>query len=301
MHICTDMKNTFFKRQVFSLVSTMLFLLPLGLKAQTKSLLWKISGNGLSQESYLYGTIHIIPAKDYFIHKAADSVLLTSKKLVFEMDLSDPSLQMKVMSSMILDSGKTLKDLYTAKEYEYLVKKLEKDYGIPIAALNNMKPIMVQQSLMMKEMMGGDFKSYEKEFMTRAENSDIKIVGLETLEDQVAAINSMPVSKQAEALLKAVKNPKASTKSLEKLIKAYKTQDVDALYNAISDKKAELNDYEDDLLINRNKSWIPKIIQWATEERIFVAVGAAHLGGENGVINLLRKAGYTVEPVLTKN
>lgn len=296
-----DMKKIQLKKFFLPLVSAVMLLFPSVSEAQTKSLLWKISGNNLKQESYLFGTIHIIPAKDYFLPREADSVLMISKKLVFEMDLSDPSLQMKVMGSMILDSGKTLESLYTPKEYQYLVKKLEKDYGLPVAALKNMKPILVQQSLMMKEMMGGDFKSYEKEFMASVEGKDIKILGLETLEDQLAAINSMPVSEQAKTLLKAVKNPDASKKSLEKLIKTYKTQDVEALYNAISDKESDLEKYEEDLLINRNKNWIPKIAEMAAQDRIFVAVGAAHLGGENGVINLLRKAGFTVEPVLTKN
>ena len=295
------MKNVNLRKVVLSLASAAMFLLPQASQAQAKSLLWKISGNGLKEDSYLFGTIHLIAAKDYFLPRGTDSLLRTSKKLVLEMDISDPSLQMKLMGAMKLDSGKTLENLYTEKEYKFLAQKLEKDYKLPLVALKNMKPILIQQSLMMKELVGGDYKSYEKEFMTEAAKKDIKVVGLETLEDQLNALNAMPVSEQATALMKAVKNPKEGKKSLDNLIKKYKTQDIDALYNSVSDKKEDLGKYEDDLLVNRNKNWIPKIAELAGQERIFIAVGAAHLGGENGVINLLRKAGFTVEPVLTKN
>lgn len=290
-----------FRKITISLLSLVFFFVPTLLKAQGKSLIWKISGNGLQQESYLFGTIHIIPEEDYFLPNGVDSMLLRSKKLVLEMDLSDPSLQLKVMGAMLMDSGRTLKDLYSEKDYAFLVKKLEKNYGLSIDAMGGMKPIMIQQSLMMKKMMGGSYKSYEKEFMAKIADKDIKVVGLETLEDQLNAINAVPVAEQADGLLEAVKNPKDGEKSLEKLIEKYKMQDIEALYGAISEKKEDIGKYEDDLLLNRNKNWIPKIAEMAQKESIFVAVGAAHLGGENGVINLLRKAGFTVEPVLTKN
>lgn len=288
------------KKWILPLVCAALSL-PSISKAQQKSLLWKISGNGLPQASYLFGTIHIIPAKDYFLPRQADSLLGTSKKLVLEMDISDPSLQVKLMGSMMLDSGKTLADLYTPKEYEYLGKRLDKKFGIPIAALSTMKPILVQQSLMMKAMTGSDYKSYEKEFMTKAKQAQIELVGLETLEDQMAALDAMPLKEQAEGLLKAVKKPGDAEKSLGKLIDKYKTQDVEALNASVAGDKADLKKYEEDLLINRNKNWIPKIAALAKDGQIFVAVGAAHLGGENGVIRLLRNAGFTVEPVLTEN
>lgn len=288
------------RKYILSILSSVLFFAPVISWAQN-SLLWKISGNGLPEASYLYGTIHIIPAKDYFLPTRVDSVLKASKKLVMEMDLSDPTLQLKVMGAMMMDSGKTLKDLYTEKEYKFLVKKLEKEYGLPMAMMQALKPIMIQQSLMMKDMVGGDFKSYEKEFMETAVGKNIPIAGLETLDDQIAALGAMPVAEQAKVLLDAVKKPKEGKKQLEKLIEVYKKQDVEELYKSISDPKAKLDKYEDDLLTKRNKNWIPKITELAQDGTIFVAVGAAHLGGDMGVINLLRKAGFSVEPVLTKN
>jgi len=288
--------RTYMKKMFLPLISAFMLLLPSATQAQVKSLLWKISGNGLPQESYLFGTIHLIPAKDFFLPRGTDSLITASKKLVIEMDISDPSLQGKMLGAMKLDSGKTLSSLYGKKDYEYLRKKLEKDYKIPASAVAFMKPILVQQSLMMKEMMGGDYMSYEKEFMGLAEKNGTPIVGLETLEDQLRALNAMPLDEQAKALLEALKNPNAAKKELGKMIAKYKKQDVEALYNSVSGDEADLKKYEADLLINRNRNWIPKIAEMAAKERIFIAVGAAHLGGENGVINLLRKAGYTVEP-----
>ena len=276
-------------------------MLPSATQAQVKSLLWKISGNGLPQDSYLFGTIHLIPAKDYFLPRGTDSLLSRSKKLVVEMDISDPALPAKMMGAMMLDSGKTLAGLYTPKEYDYLAKKLEKNYHLPVAALQTMKPILVQQSLMIKQFTGTDHTSYEKKFLEQAEKNGIEVVGLETLEDQLAALDVMTLDEQAKALLKAVRNPKAGEKSLDKMVKTYKAQDIEALYKAVTEDKADLGKYEDVLLGNRNRNWIPKIAAMASKETVFIAVGAGHLGGENGVISLLRKAGYTVEPALTQN
>lgn len=264
---------------------------------ESRSLLWKISGNGLTSDSYLFGTIHLIPEKDYFVPKGTDSVLALSKKLVMEMDISDPTLQLKMLSAMKLDSGKTLANYFDEKTYAKLNKKLEKDFGFTLATFNTMKPMMVQQAILMKDMMGGGYKSYEKEFLTQAEKLNLSIVGLETLEDQLGAINSMPIEEQVESLKESINSPQKGKKSLEKMIATYKQQDIDKLYESVSGKDADLKKYEDALLINRNRNWIPKISTLAAEGPVFVAVGAAHLGGEQGVISLLRKAGFTVQPI----
>ncbi len=104
-------------------------------EAQNKSLLWKISGNGLPQESYLFGTIHIIPAKDYFLPKGTDSLAGHLKEFGVGDGYFRPFVAGKIDESHAAGFRKTLADLYTAKEYAYLTKQLDKKFGIPVAGV----------------------------------------------------------------------------------------------------------------------------------------------------------------------
>lgn len=283
------------------LVSLLLgFLIFVTIHAQEKSLLWEISGNGLNESSYLFGTVHLIPKADFFLPEGTEELLKSSKQLVLEMDISDPGIQFKLLAGMKLDSGKSLKDFYSPKEYEFLGKKLEKQYDMNLEAVQFMKPVFVQQNMMITYLTEGEFTSYEGYFMKLAEARNIPVFGLETLEDQLAAINSMPDSLQARSLLKSVKSKKSSSKVMDELVKLYKNQDVEALFQAVLSDKSEFKGFENELLINRNKKWIPAIKSKMAEQKVFIAVGAAHLGGEQGVIALLRKEGYEVKPVNPK-
>lgn len=267
------------------------------LHAAGSSLLWKISGKGLKSPSYLFGTIHIIPAADFYMPESTETLLKSCKNLVMEMDISDLGSQMAVMGKMMMDSGKTLKDLYSAEKYRKMEDVLKKS-GIPLEMLARFKPIMTQQMLTVRSL-GKDTKSYEMHFSAIAKQDKIRVIGLETIDDQVAALNSIPVKKQADMLYESAMSPEKDKKNLAKLIKLYKKQDPEVLYKAtMKDKKnKEFAEQEDALLVNRNKAWIPKLESIFTEGSTFVAVGAAHLGGPNGVIQLLKAAGYTLEPI----
>lgn len=272
------------------------FILILPVRAQ-KGLLWEISGNGLQKPSYLFGTIHLIPADDYFLPEGTKEALSSSGKVVFEMDISDPTLQIKLLSAMVMDSGKTLKSLYTPSRYRFIEKTLEKKYGLSLETFATTKPILIQQSLLVRKISGGDLKSYEKEFMAMAKEQSKPIGGLETLEDQISALSAMPLEKQAEALLRSLKKPGEFDKMLRKTVRLYREQDIDGLLKSVSENKSGFSDYQDALLDNRNRNWIAPMRTMMEEGPVFFAVGAAHLGGPNGIIALLRAEGFTVRPL----
>ncbi len=136
-----------------------------------------------------------------------------------------------------------------------------------------MKPILVQQSLMMKAMAGDDYKSYEKEFMAKAKEHNIPVGGTGNIGRPIGCVGCDAFGRTGRRFAESRKESwRSRKKSLAGLIKKYRTQDVDLLYASISGKKAELKKYEQDLLINRNKNWIPKIAEMARQERIFIAV-----------------------------
>lgn len=262
-------------------------------EAQKKgSLLWKVEGPGLATPSYLFGTIHLIPAADFHFSRAADSVFGLAGKVVFEMDISDPALQLKVLKYMQLDSGKTLRALFSANDYRKIQRKAEK-LGLNLELFQNFLPVMVQQNFILKTALGGDTRSYELFLMEKARQSGKTIVGLETPEDQVKALRTIPLEKQARMLKESVVQPRKARKELLKLIKLYKTGNIDKMYRLTARDK-NMKEGSEALLASRNKTWVEKLKPLMAEGSAFVAVGAAHLGGLEGLVALLEKEGYRV-------
>ena len=132
--------------------------------------------------------------------------------------------------------------------------------------------------------------------MKMAKDQHKEILGLETVGDQFSALDKMGMKKQADMMLvKMVENWNEGKGKVQAMIKDYKSQDIDMLLEDITKSKTSDIEFERDLLETRNSNWIPKISKIVAEKPTFFAVGAGHLGGEKGVIALLKKAGFTVK------
>jgi uncharacterized protein len=154
-------------------------------------------------------------------------------------------------------------------------------------------------SFLLPKMSGCNPKSYEAYLMSLAKEQKKEVLGLEAAENQIAALDKLGLQKQADAMLEMVSEKEwAKGKTdMKRLISDYKNQDVDALYKDVSEVSQYGKDFEKALLEDRNKSWIPVIKKASTEKSTFFAFGSGHLGGENGVIKLLRKEGFSVKAV----
>lgn len=262
-----------------------------------KGLLWEISGNGLKKKSYLLGTIHIIPAKDFYFPKFYTKALKSTENLVMEINMTDLLGQMEVMK-MAMMKDKELKDLYDEATYNEIVKTCKDSFNIDIELYKKMKPIFVQQQLSGTDILSSETKSYEMELLTMGFGMDKTFGGLETAKEQMLILDSIPLQEQADMLLESVRNIQSESKELNKMIQFYKDQNLDSL-NAIFEREDnQMEDHENSLLGNRNRKWIPKIEEYIKSGPSFIAVGAGHLGGDQGVINLLRRKGYTLKAVL---
>lgn len=262
-----------------------------------KGLLWEISGNGLKKKSYVLGTIHIIPANDYFFPKYYSKALKSSENLVMEINMTDIIGQLEVMK-MAMMKDKQLSDFYDDSTYNAIVQICRDTFNINIELFKNMKPIFVQQQLATGDVMGNDTKSYELELVKMGMAMDKVFGGLETAKEQMTILDSIPLQEQADMLLETVKNIRQDELELKKLIKYYKDLDLDSLYSVFEQEDNDLNDHESSLLGNRNRKWIPVMETYMQSAPTFFAVGAGHLGGEQGVINLLRLKGYKVTAIL---
>lgn len=266
-------------------------------QALEKSLLWKISGNGLKSPSYLYGTIHI--TCDATLQPGVVPAMDATQQLYLEMDMDDPTLQQGMAGGMMMKDGKKMTDLATPAEVKIIDDFLQKNLGMPLAAMNTIKPIFISMMFLTK-MLDCELQSVESELMKISSEQNEEILGLETLADQMATLDAVPYEEQMAELVKSAKTDLANDrKETAQLTKLYTNQDIEGMLQAARESdNVTTSKYENELLVKRNRNWIDKIASIAKQKPTFFGVGAAHLAGDNGVIRLLRKRGFKVEAVL---
>lgn len=266
-------------------------------QAQQKNdaLLWKISGNGLAKPSFIYGTIHMICAADFVMNEKLKQHFSNADKVYLEVDMDDPGMNMKMLQLSMLQ-GKKLNDFFTQEEYNKLNTFFKDSIGMPLTMFNTMKPFVLFSLLSLKTLPCSDQESYEMSFVKMAREQNKEVAGLETVEEQMKIFDDMPDSVQAQMLLRYVDEFDKQKKEFSQMVEMYKKGDLDALYQQIM-SSPDIAGSEETLLFNRNKNWIPVIEEAMKNESLFIAVGAGHLAGEQGVLNLLKQKGYTVEAV----
>ena len=257
--------------------------------------MWRISGKGMAKPSYLFGTIHLICPDDYVWTDSMKNCLAASDKVCFEMDLDNPAVMMQA-SGAFLDTAKDLKDYYTPAQYQLLKRFVKDSLGMDIGMFRQMKPVALQSLIGMKATKCLNAVSYEERIMKTAEESNKEILGLEEASEQIDALESMPDDTVALSLLDDVRNFTASRNEYATLVNTYKKQDLPALYALITASKDMAGDMAV-FLDDRNKRWIARMHAKMDRSSVFFAVGAGHLWGSNGVIELLKKDGYSVTAV----
>lgn len=272
-----------------------------------KSLLWEVTGNGLATPSYVFGTIHMINKADFFLTDATLDAMSEAEQFTFEIDMEDMSDMTKMMPLLMqafMRGDTTLSDLLTDEEYQ-IVSDHFKEIGLPLMFLERIKPMFLSaltgeemMSMQGREEQESSIVSYEMEIMKTAQANRKPIEGLETAEFQMSMFDSIPYRVQAKMLVESI-NANADTvadKQMEEMVRMYKDQDIDAMVTMMDDEGG-IGGYEDLLLVNRNKKWIPIMEEMMQDKTTFFAVGAGHLGGKYGVIRLLKEAGYTLKPL----
>lgn len=261
------------------------------------STLWKIEGNGLEKPSYLFGTIHI--TCDATLEDDVKKALSQTTQIVMELDMDDPTMQSKMMQGMYLKNGKTLKDFVSDKEYQTIDSLFINNMGMSVKLLENVKPFFLM-SMFYPKMIDCPMQSFELELSKVASEQNEEILGLETIEEQLKVFDDIPLEDQYADLIRMAEGNLTKDKAtFSKMLKIYKDEDINALIDIMNDDAdSTMSKHQDVLLEQRNKNWISKIGEYAKDQPTFFGVGAGHLPGKNGVIQLLRNAGYTVTAVL---
>lgn len=275
-------------------------LLPacLGFAQSSQTLLWRVSGKGLAQPSYLFGTMHILCADDATLSDSLKAVIARVDKIYFEINLSDMTGMLNSMKYMQMNDGAKLSDLLDPKAYAKV-----KDYftrhsaALPFGMLERFKPMLVS-GLIEEEGLGcATTDGMELQIMKELRPLHKPVDGLETVEFQARLFDSIPYKEQANELVSSIDSAEVNKKTSRALAELYKNQDLEKIDELSRKEDAGMDKYMNLLLYDRNRKWARILPELFSTQSLLVAVGAAHLPGDDGVIGLLRKQGYTVAPV----
>lgn len=274
-----------------------IFIFPAAISAQTKSpklensLLWEVSGKGLKKPSYLYGTIHMICSKDYFLSEKTKKAFDVSDKLYLEINFTDPN-EMSQMQQLAMGKEPLSKKL-SPEQLAKLDSILKKSTGMGVQQVDSFSLLTVLSLISMKSFGCADLKFYEIEFSEAAKKRNVSIYGLETVKSQFEILENAYSNDEILKLLE-----ESTAEESEQLVTAYKDENIDSMYALTTDEKFTSEKTKKQILDNRNVNWVKAMPELMKQNSAFFAVGAGHLGGELGVINLLRKEGYTVKPIM---
>jgi len=269
-----------------------------------KTLLWQISGNGLQKPSYLFGTIHLVCKEDALLSDSLLSTIQNVEQVYFEVDMDNLFEIFGVIRQMKMKNDTTLADLLSEEDYKKIKQWFEnKNSLLPFSMLETYKPLLAASTIMESGMSCEGAVAMEQVILEEAKKYKKRVNGLETMAYQMSIFDSIPYKIQAQQLLKFIEDEgkdSDASKEFEELQQAYKEQDLDKLDELMRRNDLGIARFEEILLHNRNRSWVNKLKTILPGKSILIAVGAGHLPGQQGIISLLRKEGFTVKPMMNK-
>lgn len=268
-------------------------------KAQDKklenSLLWEISGKGLQKSSYLFGTYHFADKGFIDTMKVLNDKLNLADAVVGEL-VMDKEMALKLAPHMMMKDN-TLDSLLTPKEFKMVDDYLKTLGKYDLHKMNKLKPVMIQtiitQALAPKTFTATN-PAIDQYIQDYGKANQKKIFGLETIDDQAKVLFGSSLIRQKEMLVKSVKQVKKIKKGTQKLYQHYIDQNLKELEKMFTSSKDFTAEEMDGLLKNRNDKWMAQLPAMMQNQSLFIAVGAGHLVGKDGLIKGLRAQGYTV-------
>jgi uncharacterized protein YbaP (TraB family) len=287
-----------------SLLTILLILL---FHISNAQLLWEISGKKMKKPSFLYGTFHV---RDERVFRFGDSVMIkfnSCKAYAGELDISNVGLgeQIRMAKLMLMPGDTTLDMLISQEEYKLVLKKAEEKLGDKAFIINKIKPIftsaLMTESTNKNTEKKSDSTDYLDQYLQKlAKSKKMQIIGIETVEEQMVALDRLALKDQAAMLLSTMKEEESGEQSMEVLYDAYIKQDLKKI-EEIVEAAGMPDEFSQAVLKERNYVMANRISKFIKKKSTFIGIGVAHLPGKEGVIELLRKNGYTLRPVISTN
>ena len=260
------------------------------------NLFWKIEHPDSKKVGYLYGTIHLIDKDKFVLPKEVKKRI--SKADVLCVEIEELQDQEKAMELSIMKEGH-MTDILSKVQRDSVYHYTKTEFGMDSATyeklMGKFKPLVFSQLAFAKLLTST--KSYDLTISALAKENDIPVVGFETLEEQMGFFDSMSDELKVELIMQTVCKNDSSEQEWEKMQNHYLDQNLPELLK-FGEFKGEMSTFMNTTISeNRNVTWVTKLDQEFDKNDLFIAVGAAHLQGDKGLVNLLMSKGYVLTPI----
>ncbi|MDE6007080.1 MAG: TraB/GumN family protein [Muribaculaceae bacterium] len=296
------MKKTFSALKATALASLAAFAITTTASAQ---ILYKIEKPGSDKTSYILGTHHFSPLSTVDCIEELPAIIKSVDKVYGELDMSvmkDPAALMSMQQKMMAQPDSTLTKLLKQEQLDSITTAWSTYVGDPSQLqmiLPMVKPAVISTALAagMSAKALPDYNpqvSIDGTMQERAAEAGKTVAGLETMDYQISMLYDSPISEQLESLMKTIANAEEENSNAVALCEAYKNHDIDALYKIISEATKETPESLDKMIYVRNDNWVKQLSEEMPGTSLLIVVGAGHLPGERGVLEGLKKAGFSV-------
>lgn len=262
-----------------------------------KGLLWKVVRNG-GRPSYLYGTMHVGDPRVTTLAPKAQQLFDGAESLSLELTL-DYLTMAEVMRGMYFSDGRTLSSVLGQELYTQLLELLSRR-GIGQGMVANMKPWAVMTLLVLPEEQQ-DGAALDAQLYTRAQKQGKRVFGLETAQEQMSIFDSMSTRAQVQMVRSVMETEDKMEAMLDEMMRLYLDGDLQGLLefsdSMTADYPSLAQAFNRIAIDERNVRMVERMQSRLREGNAFVAVGALHLPGERGILNLLAQRGFRVTPV----
>ncbi|MHA4846295.1 TraB/GumN family protein [Flavitalea antarctica] len=285
--------------RVLSSLLCLAFISASAQQSTPKTLLWRISGHGLQKPSYLFGTMHLSDKRLFRFSDSVYAAIEKSEGLAIEVNPDEMAVYYVNKMFDDLANKKKLQDLLSEEEFEYYREGLGRKFKKPAGEITTDEIVQERNRWMNDFMSKGEMPTFVDAYLYNIARRQGKwLGGIEDLGDQVGLMEDMVDKSDLDYLLLDNKKKinKTGKSMMESMIETYTREDLDGI-NQISNQGGA--EYKDQLLLRRNVKMARRIDSLVNIRTMFLAIGAAHLPGDSGVIDLLTRRGFKVEPVMS--
>ena len=281
------------------LIILLIFLNSLSAVMGQNSILWEVSGNGLTSTSYLHGSLKFIGEKEFIIHQEIEKRLKMAELFAIEDEVNHHA-QHELNKAIHFPKGESLANVLSPENFNKIQSFFQAQFGISKKKFNKsyakMKPLALSITMTRLSLQEG-VKFYDMELLKMANGLKKETYSLEGIEREAEAFNAFPIADQASALLHSLDNFDKQKDEYLKLEAAYVKGDIDKVFEYSLHPFENNATFIEEFYFKRNLEWLPKIESMMAESKSFISVGVTHMEGEKGLLNLLKEKGYTLTPI----
>jgi len=260
--------------------------------------LWRISGNGLNQPSYLFGAIDEICPSEYLWTKSIEDCYVKSDKICLQINISDPAIVKTVTAGLVDKNGPQLESYFSKVSYLTVMRYAKDTLHIDLTKLQMVKPVGIQPYIVKQLLHCTDAVSYSKRIMEKAKTDHKEILGLDSGSEVLKEIEATHFNEfVATALTEMATGSNYYYQYRTSLMNAYKQQDIQQVNSIFKNAKSFTPLDIKVLLHEKSERWVSRMIPMMKISSIFFSLNVINLGGSDGVIEILKKDGYSVEPI----